>query len=240
MLSLSKRVDYALIALAHLAERPGRISPAREIAAAYDLPLPLLMNILKELNQSGWVRSSRGTKGGYEIGVNPLAVSLHDLILMLEGPVQTTECVGTTPNAAIVLQGVNAAPEPCSCEDDHPNRETHGVESSGSSAPCGCRASRHCPVQAPLKALNDRLVKFLRAVKLADIITPGRKVDVPLEMMGMDYADRSWEGEAAARPSSTLRLRPEGSSPKSAGPKPARQTRLGRNLALPVRPVRGD
>ena len=93
MLSLSKRVDYALIALAHLAERPGRVSPAREIARAYDLPLPLLMNILKELNQSGWVRSSRGVKGGYEIGIDPNSVSLHDLILMLDGPVQTIECV---------------------------------------------------------------------------------------------------------------------------------------------------
>jgi Rrf2 family iron-sulfur cluster assembly transcriptional regulator len=153
MLSLSKRVDYALIALAHLAERPGRVAPAREIAEAYDLPLPLLMNILKELHQHGMVRSLRGTKGGYELGIDPAAVSLHELIVMLEGPVQTTECV-------------TVIGEP----DD---------------AACSCRVSRLCPVQGPLKALNDRLVRFLRDVKLADIILPGKRVDVPVERVGL-------------------------------------------------------
>ena len=49
--------------------------------------------------------------------------------------------------------------------------------------PCGCRARRLCPVQAPLKALNNRLVRFLRQVKLSDIISAPR-VDVPLEMVG--------------------------------------------------------
>jgi len=180
MLSLSKRVDYALIALAHLAERPGRVSPAREIAEAYDLPLPLLMNILKELNQSGWVKSSRGTKGGYEIGVDPKSVSLHDLIILLEGPVQTTECVST----AIETMGRQAAGA-CICEDDDRAHAALTIASSESISSCGCRVSRLCPVQAPLKALNDRLVRFLREVKLADIISPGPKVDVPLEMMGI-------------------------------------------------------
>jgi hypothetical protein len=50
---------------------------------------------------------------------------------------------------------------------------------------CGCRVSRLCPVQTPLKALNDRLVRFLRQVKLSDIIIPGVRVDVPLEMIGL-------------------------------------------------------
>ena len=47
MLSLSKKTDYALIALAYLAERPGRVASAREIAAARNLPAALLMNILR-------------------------------------------------------------------------------------------------------------------------------------------------------------------------------------------------
>ena len=159
MISLSKRVDYALIALAHLAERPGRLAPAREIAEAYDLPLPLLMNLLKELHQNGLVRSLRGTKGGYELSVDPSAITLHDLIVMLEGPIQTTECVESPAHNVIEF------PLPAG-------------------AACGCRASRLCPVQAPLKALNDRLVGFLKQVKLSDIIYPGSRVDVPLERVG--------------------------------------------------------
>jgi Rrf2 family protein len=171
MFSLSKRVDYALIALAHLAERPGGVAPAREIAERYDLPLPLLMNILKELHQHGLVSSLRGTKGGYCLDINPWSVSLHDLIVMLEGPVQTTECVP-------LVESEKLSEDACTCEGD-------SLVAQSTEAACGCRVSRLCPVQAPLKALNDRLVQFLRQVRLSDIITPGIRVDVPLEKVGL-------------------------------------------------------
>jgi len=158
MLSLSRRVDYALIALAYLAERPGRVAPARQIALAYDLPAALLMNILKTLHQHKIVRSLRGTKGGYYLAIDPATVSLYDLIALLDGPVRTIECT------------------------DH-----QGPEAAGSAAgdECDCRALPACPVQRPLKALHHRLVRFLREVRLADIILPGSRVDVPLEMVGV-------------------------------------------------------
>lgn len=151
MLSLSRKVDYALIALAHLAERRGRAASAREIAEAYDLPLALLMNIMKELQQLEVVRSLRGTKGGYLLAIDPAAMTLYDLIVGLEGPVQTTDCVPSTD----------------------------ATEPDG----CNCRASLRCPVQAPLRALHERLVGFLRQVRLADIVHPAR-IDVPLAMLG--------------------------------------------------------
>ena len=157
MLSLSKKTDYALIALAYLAERPGRVAPARQIAHGHDLPLPLLMNILKDLHQHGLVRSARGTKGGYEIAVDPATVSLYDLIMITEGRVQTTECVPSSSH---------------SCES------SVDMESAED-----CRVSRTCPVQAPLQALHHRLVRFFKQVKLSDLILPGHRIDVPLEMV---------------------------------------------------------
>src|SRR5436309_8700346 len=84
MLSLSKRTDYALIALAYLAAHSGRVASAREIAQAYDLPLALLMQILKVLHQQGIVQSTRGTKGGYTLHADLDSLSLHDLIGVLE------------------------------------------------------------------------------------------------------------------------------------------------------------
>ncbi|HXE53288.1 MAG TPA: Rrf2 family transcriptional regulator [Tepidisphaeraceae bacterium] len=152
MLSLSRKVDYALIALAHLAGRPGRTSSAREIAEAYDLPPALLMNIMKELQQLEVVRSLRGTKGGYLLAIDPAAMSLYDLIVGLEGPVQTTDCI------------------PAPDEQAEPDG-------------CTCRATLRCPVQAPLRALHERLVGFLRQVRLADIIRPTH-IDVPLARVG--------------------------------------------------------
>jgi Rrf2 family protein len=155
MLSLSKRTDYALIALAYLAGHAGQTASARQIAADRGLPAPLLMNILKDLHRVGIVQSSRGTKGGYQIGIDPAHHSLHDLIVALEGPVRMIAC----------------APEPC---------EHHMVADADD-----CRVSGRCAVQAPLEALHYRLVHFLKDVKLADLILPGRRIDVPVEKLGL-------------------------------------------------------
>ena len=84
MLCLSRKVDYALISLAYLAERSDRVSSAREIAQVCQLPMALLMNILKTLHQRGMLRSVRGAAGGYEIASDLNALSLFDLCAMLD------------------------------------------------------------------------------------------------------------------------------------------------------------
>ncbi len=50
MLAFSRKTDYALIALTHMAQHPDECNSAREIANRYGVPLPLLMNILKSMN----------------------------------------------------------------------------------------------------------------------------------------------------------------------------------------------
>ncbi len=92
MLSLTKKTDYALIAMSYLAERTDRTVSAREIAAAFEMPAALIMNILKTLHHSGILTSTRGTKGGYRLATELRSISVHDLIGMLEGPVKLTEC----------------------------------------------------------------------------------------------------------------------------------------------------
>ena len=93
MLSLTKKTEYALIAICHLA-RVGRDKTvsARDIHEAYGVPLPLLMNVLKRLNQAGHVVSTRGAHGGYNLAVPPNKLSLTDMIEAVEGPVQFVRC----------------------------------------------------------------------------------------------------------------------------------------------------
>ena len=94
MLTLTKKTEYALIAVAYLAERAGQSCSARQISAEYELPLPVLMNILKTMNHSGLVISTRGAKGGYRIGEDPANISLARLIDAVEGPIRFVACVG--------------------------------------------------------------------------------------------------------------------------------------------------
>src|SRR4051812_42757340 len=95
MLNLTKRVDYGLIALTHLALHPGERLSAREVASVYGLSQPLLANVFKELARLGFVRSVRGTKGGYELAEDPSSIPGGRLVGALEGPVRLAECIGT-------------------------------------------------------------------------------------------------------------------------------------------------
>ena len=105
MLTLTKKTDYALIAMAYLAERPGQFCSARQISREYSLPLPVLMNILKTLNHHKLVVSTRGSKGGYRMAGEPGQISLARLIDAVEGPVRFVQCVDRAEEDCCVSGG---------------------------------------------------------------------------------------------------------------------------------------
>ncbi len=92
MFTLTRKTDYALIALCHMARRPQEISTAREIAERYHIPPALLMNILKLLAQAELVRSIRGSKGGYTLAMPPRQINLEGIIRATEGPYKFVQC----------------------------------------------------------------------------------------------------------------------------------------------------
>lgn len=92
MLSLTKKTEYALIALSYLAERPNQTISAREIAGNFGMPSALVMNILKTLHHAELLSSTRGTKGGYRLTADLTKISVHQLIGVLEGPIRLVEC----------------------------------------------------------------------------------------------------------------------------------------------------
>ncbi len=94
MLQITKRVDYAMIALTHLALHTSERFSARGLAEAYELSRPLMANVLKDLAREGIVDSLRGTKGGYELALTPASISVGRLVELLEGPLQLAQCVG--------------------------------------------------------------------------------------------------------------------------------------------------
>jgi Rrf2 family protein len=145
MLCLSKKTEYALIALGYLAERPAEVVSAREIAEAFSLPLPLLMNILKGLNRQALLDSTRGAHGGYRLGGGLETASLYDLIQIVDG------------------------------ESNRHLVEVHQDAQGTEHRPLSTRAAVH--------ALNLRLVRFLKDVKLVDLVMPGRRIDVPAERL---------------------------------------------------------
>jgi Rrf2 family protein len=92
MLKISKLTDYGLLACVYLARKRGAIVAAREIAAFYQLPLPMITKVLKTLHQGEIVDSHRGVGGGYSFDGEVEAVTLGQLIAALEGPWDLVEC----------------------------------------------------------------------------------------------------------------------------------------------------
>ena len=96
MLSMTRKSDYALVAMAYLAnEGPSRVC-ARAIAQRLGLPVPALMNVLNQLGHAGLVSSTRGPNGGYGLAKPPGEISLASLIEAVEGPVRLTLCCSDT------------------------------------------------------------------------------------------------------------------------------------------------
>src|SRR5438477_9329777 len=93
MLRLSKKADYALMAMKHLALRGDRgSSSAREIAAQYDIPVELMAKVLQRLVRRGLLASHHGTRGGYQLARLPGLISVADVIQAIDGPVTVTAC----------------------------------------------------------------------------------------------------------------------------------------------------
>jgi Rrf2 family protein len=93
MLRLSKKADYALIAMKHLTLRSNRgAASAREIAEQYDVPIELMAKVLQRLVRGGLLASHHGTRGGYQLARKPTQISVADVIQAIEGPVSVTAC----------------------------------------------------------------------------------------------------------------------------------------------------
>lgn len=93
MLKLTKKADYGLIALKHLAQaREGQSCSAKEIADRYRIPLPLLSKVLQKLAKSGFLESEQGTNGGYRLKRPPEMVSVLEVVRTIDGPIILTSC----------------------------------------------------------------------------------------------------------------------------------------------------
>jgi len=93
MLRLSKKADYALMAMKHLAQRDGSSSScAREIAEQYDIPIELMAKVLQRLVRMGLLVSTQGTRGGYALSRSSSLITVADVIAAIDGPFTVTAC----------------------------------------------------------------------------------------------------------------------------------------------------
>lgn len=94
MLKLTKKADYGLMAMKHLAEHADRgACSAKDIAEAYGIPQEALAKILQRLAKVGLIRSQHGINGGYTLTRDPRTISAFEVIKAIDGPLFITACV---------------------------------------------------------------------------------------------------------------------------------------------------
>jgi len=92
LLQLTKRTEYGLIALIHIADRGGSVVSVREIGESYPVPRRLLAEVVKDLARAGIVESQRGATGGYVLARSADRITLGDVVVALEGAPLVASC----------------------------------------------------------------------------------------------------------------------------------------------------
>lgn len=94
MFKLSKKADYGLIAMKHLANhRDQHACSANEIAEEYGISATLMAKVLQKLAKNSLVAAKHGSTGGYQLAKDARSISALEVITAIDGPVLITSCV---------------------------------------------------------------------------------------------------------------------------------------------------
>lgn len=93
-LKLSRKSEYACLSLIYLARNYNtRLITATEISEENNIPKKYLEQILLFLKGAGYVKSVRGTSGGYKLLKAPEAITLAEIIRSIDGALAPVESV---------------------------------------------------------------------------------------------------------------------------------------------------
>ncbi|MGE5296875.1 MAG: RrF2 family transcriptional regulator [Solirubrobacterales bacterium] len=104
-MNLSQKCQYAVRAVMELAKQYGQGPVAiSQIAANQAIPQRFLENILNDLRPTGLIESRRGVQGGYLLAKDPAAITVGEIIRMVEGPLDPVKCIGDRNNSFCPLK----------------------------------------------------------------------------------------------------------------------------------------
>jgi len=103
---LSTKGEYASRAMLELslryAQGPLHI---REISSAQHIPERFLEQILLLLKRAGYLRSRKGHQGGYALAKPPSAITVAEVIRVMDGPLAPIDCVSVMSHEACPMEG---------------------------------------------------------------------------------------------------------------------------------------
>jgi Rrf2 family protein len=104
-MKLSAKTEYACIAVLELARRYETKEPVRirDIADEHGIPARFLVQILLQLKGAGYVASTRGASGGYQLIKPPAKITLGEVMNVIEGKENGDSTLAARSPTAVVL-----------------------------------------------------------------------------------------------------------------------------------------
>ncbi len=98
----------------HNQGQPGVAAQAKDIARRENIPLRYLEQIFQDLKRAGLVESKRGPRGGYTLKREPNEISMFDVVVAIQGPVNelftaADDVVESDPSTPVCSRQVTAA-----------------------------------------------------------------------------------------------------------------------------------
>ncbi len=94
MLKFNKKVEYAIIALLYMSDKPaGDLTTTRELSSNFKIPQEILGKVLQSLARHQVIASIQGVRGGYYLNMPLEKITINRVITAIEGPVQIVNCV---------------------------------------------------------------------------------------------------------------------------------------------------
>ena len=98
-MKISTRGRYALRFMMDLALHGGeRYVPLREISARQDISLKYLEQIVSLFQKNGFLKSTRGASGGYQLAKPAQDYTAGEILRITEGPLAPVACLETESN----------------------------------------------------------------------------------------------------------------------------------------------
>tara|TARA_Y100000748_G_C15457784_1_gene473601 strand:+ start:251 stop:643 length:393 start_codon:yes stop_codon:yes gene_type:complete len=91
MLKITKKTEYALIAIRHI-EMNNELVSSKDIARKYSIPSELMAKTLQLMTKAGYLKAIKGPNGGYKSKINLENISLREFMESIEGPLGLIDC----------------------------------------------------------------------------------------------------------------------------------------------------
>ena len=143
MLKLSKKADYALMALQYMATVQNgemnafnihRVVNTKEIAEEHLIPLELLAKVLQTLAKHEMIESQNGPKGGYVLAREPRDISIAQVLEAIEGRLGIADCYHEKDDRAL------------------------------------CEQMEHCNIRTPLLKVQESIMQLLNSMSIEDMM----------------------------------------------------------------------